>query len=56
MHKIIPDKSPNARLIWQKLILYRKAMQEKTMVKRGSVKIMVRASPSGRKAKHEKFK
>ena len=36
--------------------LYLNAMQEKIMVKRGSVKMMVRASPSGKNAKQEKLR
>ena len=51
MLSIMPAKSMAQRPAFQMPILILKKMREKMTVKRGAVKIMVRASPRGRNAK-----
>ena len=49
--RITPAKRMAHRPAFQMPILIRKKMREKMTVKRGAVKIMVRASPRGRNAR-----
>ena len=52
MLSVRPANSPRQRHAFQMEILIRKKSNENMTVKNGAVKMMVNASPSGRKARH----